>query len=66
MTAVVLCGDAHTAPDRVVGPFATLDQAQAWASKQPGQPARYAAVMDLTPPENTTADNTTADNATAD
>jgi hypothetical protein len=56
MTAVVLCGDANTAPDLIVGPFATPDQAQAWASKQPGQPARYAAVMELTRPENVTAE----------
>jgi hypothetical protein len=55
MVAVVLCGDAHTAPDLVVGPFGTLDEAEDWANRQPGHPARYAAVMVLTAPEDVTS-----------
>ena len=48
--AIVLCGDAHTAPDTVYGPFDTLEEAQEWASRRPNQPARYAAAMPLTEP----------------
>jgi len=51
MAATVLCGEAHTAPDRVVGPFDTLERAEERAARQPGQPARYAAAMPLTEPE---------------
>ena len=51
MAAIVLCGEAHAAPDRVVGPFETLEQAEEWAARQPGQPARYAEAMPLTEPD---------------
>jgi len=51
VSAIVLCGDAHTAPDLAVGPFATIAAAEAWADEQHGQPARYAVAMVLTPPE---------------
>jgi hypothetical protein len=51
MTAIVLCGDANTAPDHVFGPFQSLEEADEWARGQPGQPARYAVAMPVTPPE---------------
>ena len=56
MAAIVLCGEAHTAPDLVVGPFDTLAEAEDWAKGQPGQPARYAAPMTLTTPDQATLD----------
>ncbi|HEY2331122.1 MAG TPA: hypothetical protein VGH94_04325 [Acidimicrobiales bacterium] len=46
---VVLCGNASTAPDRIVGPFESEAAATIWAASQPDQPARYAAPMPLTP-----------------
>jgi hypothetical protein len=47
---VVLCGPAHTAPDRIVGPFASRKDAEDYAEGQPGPPERYAVVEALTPP----------------
>jgi hypothetical protein len=46
---VVLCGNAASAPDRIVGPFESEAAATIWAASQPDQPARYAAPMPLTP-----------------
>ena len=56
MAAVVLCGEVHTAPDLVVGPFDTLAEAEEWAKRQLGQPDRYAAPMTLTMPDQATRD----------
>ena len=50
MAFIVLCGKANTAPDRIVGPFDTEDEAQSWATAQPDQPARYAGVMPVSAP----------------
>jgi hypothetical protein len=50
MAYVVMCGPAHTAPDKIVGPFESRDDADRWAEQQPGQPERYAEVQELTPP----------------
>lgn len=35
--AVVLRGPANTAPERIVGPFASLDEAEEWAQSHPRQ-----------------------------
>jgi hypothetical protein len=51
MPYVVLCGQAHTAPERIVGPFASRDDADRFAAEQPGMPDRYAVVEDLIPPD---------------
>jgi hypothetical protein len=52
MTYVVLCGPANHAPDRIVGPFESSDEAERYADAQPGAPGRYAVVEPLTPPSN--------------
>ena len=50
MRFVVLCGQADTAPDRIVGPFESQSDAQRFATGEPGAPERYAAVEQLTSP----------------
>lgn len=50
MAFIVLCGKANTAPDRIVGLFDSEAEAQTWATAQPDQPARYAAVMPVSAP----------------
>jgi len=55
MSAIVLCGDAHTAPDLAVGPFTTVEDAEEWAAQRPAHPGRYAVAMSLTPPEQVTS-----------
>ena len=50
MAYVVLCGPAHHAPDRIVGPFEASDDAARYAEGHPGAPERYAVVESLTPP----------------
>ena len=53
MSYVVLCGPAHSAPDQIVGPFDTHEDATRYAATQPGAPERYAAVESLqAPPES--------------
>jgi hypothetical protein len=52
MSYVVLCGPANHAPDRIVGPFESSDEADRYAEGQPGAPERYAVVESLTPPPN--------------
>lgn len=50
MAYVVLCGPAHTAPDKIVGPFESRDDASRFAAGEPGAPERYAEVVELTAP----------------
>jgi hypothetical protein len=50
MAYVVLCGPAHTEPDKIVGPFDSHQAAARWAATQPGAPDRYAVVKELTLP----------------
>ena len=50
MRFVVICGPAHTAPDRIGGPFESEAAAAAWARQQPGAPERYAEVNPLEEP----------------
>jgi hypothetical protein len=50
MAFVVMCGPAHSAPDRIVGPFELIEEATRYAEQQPGPPDRYALVEPLTPP----------------
>ena len=52
MAYVVLCGPAHTAPDKIVGPFESRDDASRYAEQEPGAPERYAVVEKLTPPSS--------------
>ena len=52
MAFVVLCGPANHAPDRIIGPFESSDEAARYAEGQPGAPERYAVVESLTPPSN--------------
>jgi hypothetical protein len=49
---VVLCGPANHAPDRIVGPFESSEEAIQYAEMQPGAPERYAVVETLLPPSN--------------
>ncbi len=49
MTAVVLQGPAHAAPERIVGPFDTLGTAEAWAASHP-RPGGYSVAEELTAP----------------
>jgi hypothetical protein len=48
VAAVVLQGPANTAPERIVGPFATVDEATAWARDHP-RPGGYSVAQELTP-----------------
>ncbi len=51
MSYVVLCGPRNTAPDRIVGPFDTVEEADAWAATQPGEAdGRYAVSQELSAP----------------
>ena len=50
MAAVVLQGPANTAPERIIGPFASPDDAAAWARDHP-RPGGYSVAQDLTPPD---------------
>ena len=50
MAYVVMCGPAHTSPDKIVGPFGTPEAASVFAAGEPGAPDRYAEVRELTPP----------------
>jgi hypothetical protein len=50
MAAVVLQGPANTAPEWIVGPFATTDEATAWARSHP-RPDGYSVAQELTPPD---------------
>jgi hypothetical protein len=50
MAAVVLQGPANSAPERIVGPFATMDEAAAWAGRHP-RPGGYSVTQELSPPD---------------
>ncbi|MEX1145349.1 MAG: hypothetical protein WEE69_08605 [Acidimicrobiia bacterium] len=50
MPYVVMCGPAHTSPDKIVGPFESGDDAAQFTAGEPGAPERYAEVRELVPP----------------
>jgi hypothetical protein len=47
--AVVLQGPANTEPERIVGPFASMDEATAWA-EQHQRPDGYSVAQALSAP----------------
>jgi hypothetical protein len=51
MSFVVLCGQAKSAPDLLVGPFETAQEASEWVAGQPAEPGRYMVAMELTAPQ---------------
>jgi hypothetical protein len=51
VAAVVLQGPAHSAPDLVIGPFATVGEAADWARRHPRH-AGYSAAQELTDPDD--------------
>jgi hypothetical protein len=55
MAAVVLQGPANTAPERIIGPFATMGEATSWAQNRP-RPGGYSVAQDLTPPDHQPGD----------
>jgi len=50
MATVVLCGPADSAPDLLIGPFATDEDAADWISDQLSEPGRYMVAAELTAP----------------
>ena len=50
VAAVVLQGPANTAPERIIGPFGSADEATAWALQHP-RPGGYSVAQELTPPD---------------
>jgi hypothetical protein len=50
MAAVVLQGPANTAPERIIGPFPTADEATEWARLHPRE-GGYSVAQELTPPD---------------
>ena len=51
MPCAVLCGPAKNAPDLLVGPFETAEEADRWIAEQTSQPGRYMVSMALTAPQ---------------
>jgi hypothetical protein len=51
MAHVVLSGPARDAPDLIVGPFSTADDAERWIAGQVREAGRYAVPMELTAPQ---------------
>jgi len=49
MLAVVLQGPANTAPETIVGPFASITEAEAWATAHPRH-GGYSVAKELTGP----------------
>jgi hypothetical protein len=49
MPAVVLQGPANTAPESIVGPFATMADAEEWATAHP-RDGGYSVAEELTAP----------------
>jgi hypothetical protein len=47
MAAVVLQGPANSAPERIIGPFPSMDEAKEWARKHP-RAAGYSVAQELT------------------
>jgi hypothetical protein len=50
MSAVVLRGPANTAPESIVGPFASLAEAKEWAASHP-RPGGYSVAQELVGPD---------------
>jgi hypothetical protein len=50
VAAVVLQGPANTAPERIIGPFGTADEATTWARDHPRR-GGYSVAQELTPPD---------------
>ncbi len=55
MAAVVLQGPANSAPEHIVGPFASLEEATKWALHHP-RPGGYSVAQELTPAEHFTGE----------
>ena len=51
MPYAVLCGPAKNAPDLLVGPFETAEEAAQWIAGQTPEPGRYMVPMPLTAPQ---------------
>jgi hypothetical protein len=49
VSAVVLRGPVNTAPELIVGPFPSLQEAEEWAFTHP-RPGGYSVAQELTPP----------------
>jgi hypothetical protein len=49
MPAVVLQGPANTAPETIVGPFASMSEAEEWATTHP-RDGGYSVAQELTAP----------------
>jgi hypothetical protein len=49
MLAVVLQGPANTAPETIVGPFASMSEAEEWATTHPRE-GGYSVAQELTVP----------------
>jgi len=49
MAAVVLRGPANTAPDSIVGPFASVEEAEDWARSHP-RDGGYSVAQELSAP----------------
>jgi hypothetical protein len=52
MAAVVLRGPANSAPETIVGPFASLPEAEDWARAHPRE-GGYSVAQALTDPDDT-------------
>jgi hypothetical protein len=51
MAAVVLQGPANTAPERIVGPFPSFEEATAWADRHP-RDGGYSVAQELSSPDD--------------
>jgi hypothetical protein len=51
MAAVVLQGPANSAPERILGPFASIDEATEWARRHP-RDGGYSVAQELTEPDD--------------
>ena len=55
MAAVVLQGPANSAPERILGPFASIEQATEWARDHPRE-GGYSVAQELTEADDLAAD----------
>jgi hypothetical protein len=56
MPAVVLRGPANSAPELIVGPFRSLQEAEEWSAAHPRE-GGYCIPEELTPPETADRDD---------
>ena len=55
MAAVVLRGPANTAPEQIVGPFATMEEVEKWSQENPRQ-GGYCVSQELESPDHVDLD----------